>query len=78
METIKLPTFETEVDNDAMMYNAIYEYAPVWPLLRPDLANVPVETETETTLGLLIPAGGVAGRGFGGTSMRCADGRRCA
>lgn len=36
------------------------------------------ETETETTPGLLIPAGGVAGRGFGGTSMRCADGRRCA
>ena len=51
METIKLPTFETEVDNDAMMYNAIYEYAPVWPLLRPDLANVPVETETETETG---------------------------
>lgn len=54
METIKLPSFETEIDNDAMMYNAIYEYAPVWPrwerlsdvqaLLSIEASNVAPET----------------------------------
>lgn len=58
METIKLPSFETEIDNDAMMYNAIYEYAPVWPRwerLSDVQALLSVETSKRRT-SLLRPA----------------------